>query len=173
MQTDNQHGPSGPSQPRLDQAYETAGNPTDKEPIEQCKAQENARAEGAVAHRNPNETEDYSKATPTAMAQGIRGAGPGEETKGYTQQSLDRSQELDAAQMGAPGEGKVADAVDNPMGASGGERGLETDLDRKKAEQAPARQKVQEEKQEGFDVGGVLGQRGGPANPVDKGNVRT
>lgn len=107
------------------------------------------------------------------MAQGIRGAGPGEETKGYTQQSLDRSQELDAAQMGAPGEGKVADAVDNPMGASGGERGLETDLDRKKAEQAPARQKVQEEKQEGFDVGGVLGQRGGPANPVDKGNVRT
>lgn len=48
MQTDNQHGPSGPSQPRLDQAYETAGNPTDKEPIEQSKARQNAQAEGEV-----------------------------------------------------------------------------------------------------------------------------
>ena len=48
MQTDDQHGSNGPSQPRLDQAYEVAGNPTDKEPIEQSKARQNARAEGEV-----------------------------------------------------------------------------------------------------------------------------
>lgn len=89
--------------------------------------------------------------------------------KGHTQTSLD-SQELDAQQMGAPGEGKVDAAVKNKPGASGNEPGLETELDRKKAEQASARQSIQEEKQKGVDVGGVLGQRGGPANPVDKNN---
>lgn len=41
---------------------------------------------------------------------------------------------------------------------------------RKKAEQAPARKAIQDERQKGVDVGGVLGQRGGPANPVDKDN---
>jgi len=44
---------------------------------------------------------------------------------------------------------------------------MASDLDRKKAEQAPAREKVQKEEAKQFDVGGVLGQRGGPANPVD------
>lgn len=103
------------------------------------------------------------------MARGVRGAPPGEETKGYTQKDMD-SQELDAEQMGAPGEGRVASAVGNPSGAAGSEQGLESDLDRKKKEQAPARKSIQEEKQKDVDVGGVLGQRGGPANPVDKGN---
>ena len=42
--------------------------------------------------------------------------------------------------------------------------------ERKKAEQAPAREAVKEERKENVDVAGVLGQRGGPANPVDKGN---
>lgn len=41
---------------------------------------------------------------------------------------------------------------------------------RKKAEQAPMREAVKEKKQHDVDVGGVLGQRGGPANPVDKDN---
>lgn len=103
------------------------------------------------------------------MARGGRGAPPGEESRGFTQAGLDE-QELDADQMGAPGEGKVASAVDRQSGASGKEPGLETDLDRKKAEQAPARKSVQEEKQHNFDVGGILGQRGGAANPVDKDN---
>lgn len=103
------------------------------------------------------------------MARGVHGAPPGEEARGMTQTGMD-SQELDAAQMGAPGEGKIASAVDRHPGASGNERGLETDLDRKKAEQAPLRQAVQEEKQRDFDVGGILGQRGGAADPVDKNN---
>lgn len=101
------------------------------------------------------------------MARGVRGAGPGEEARGISQEDMD-SKELDAEQMGAPGEGKVADAVKGSHSGSGGKQpGLETDLDRKKAEQAPAREAVQEKKQKDFDVGGVLGQRGGAANPVD------
>ena len=73
--------------------------------------------------------------------------------------------------MAAPGEGKVADTVKGEnSGAGGSEQGMESDLDRKKAEQAPLREQKKQEKSEGFDVGGVLGQRGGPANPVDKGN---
>ena len=43
-------------------------------------------------------------------------------------------------------------------------------MSRKKAEQAPAREAIEAEKQKEVDVGGVLGQRGGPANPVDKDN---
>lgn len=76
--------------------------------------------------------------------------------------------------MAAPGEGKIADAVAGRLpGASGGggkEPGMETDLERKKAEQAPMRDAIKEQKAANFDVGGVLGQRGGPANPVDKDN---
>lgn len=35
----------GISQPSLDQAYETAGNPTDKEPVEKSRAQLNAQTD--------------------------------------------------------------------------------------------------------------------------------
>ena len=87
---------------------------------------------------------------------------------------MGRSQEVDAEQMGAAGEDKVADAVmsgdKSGVGGSGLGPGLESDLDRKKAEQAPARQEQKEKEKEGMDVGGILGQRGGPANPVDKNN---
>ena len=41
---------------------------------------------------------------------------------------------------------------------------------RKKAEQAEAREAIKQQKSENTAVGGDLGQRGGPANPVDKDN---
>lgn len=69
--------------------------------------------------------------------------------------------------MRAPGEGEIADAVDHKAGATGSQPDLLSDLDRKKAEQAPAREEIKEQRSQGVDVGGVLGQRGGPANPVD------
>lgn len=111
-------------------------------------------------------------ATPTSVARGVRGAGPGEEQYGATHEQMGRNQELDAAQMAAPGEGKIHDAVSSgsKSGAAGREPGLESDLDRKKQEQAALRESVNQEKAENFDVGGILGQRGGPANPVDKNN---
>lgn len=109
-------------------------------------------------------------ATPTPVAYGVRGAPPGEEAKGYTEEDYGKHKELDADQMAAPGESKIRDAVMEKPGASGAQDGLETDLDKKKAEQRPARQAVEAEKQKEVDIGGILGQRGGPANPVDKDN---
>ncbi|EGP92155.1 unnamed protein product [Zymoseptoria tritici ST99CH_3D1] len=159
------------AQPSPAQAYETAGNPTDKSASEQSMAQLNSKtdADNAVAHREANEPHlSDDQATKTSRARGIHGAPPGEEVHGYTQEQLD-TQELTAAQMGAPGEDKVIDAVNRKPGATGGEQGLETDLDKKKQEQSAAREKVQKEEQHEVDVAGVLGQRGGPANPVDKG----
>ncbi|GAB7357264.1 hypothetical protein MBLNU459_g8237t1 [Dothideomycetes sp. NU459] len=160
--------PSGPSQPNLDQAYTTPGNPASKEPAEQAQAQTNANTNTPeVDKRIPQkQTTEQSEATPTSMARGIRGAPPGEEAAGLTDEDVGRNQELDAAQMGAPGEGKVARAVHDKPGATGAQEGLESDLDRKKAEQAPAREAAKEQRQEDVDVAGVLGQRGGPANPV-------
>lgn len=70
--------------------------------------------------------------------------------------------------MAAPAESKIAEAVEEKPGATGAQQGLESELDRKKAEQAPAREEVKQQKKEEVDVAGVLGQRGGPANPVDK-----
>ena len=120
--------------------------------------------------RDQQEQAFQSEATPTSVARGVRGAGPGEESKGLTEEDVGRHNELDGQQMRAPGEGDIATAVDEKPGATGGQQGLETDLDRKKAEQAPAREAKKEERQHNIDVGGILGQRGGPANPVDKDN---
>jgi hypothetical protein len=44
------------------------------------------------------------------------------------------------------------------------------DHDRKKAEQADARNAVKQQKAGDFAAGGAAGQSGGPANPVDKNN---
>ena len=116
------------------------------------------------------QTTSQSEATPTPVAYGIRGAPAGEERHGLTHEDVGRSNELDAQQMAAPGEGKVASAVDNKPGASGEQPDLASDLDRKKEEQAEAREEIKAQKQEDVDVAGVLGQRGGPANPVGKDN---
>jgi hypothetical protein len=40
-------------------------------------------------------------------------------------------------------------------------------MSRKKAEQAEAREAIKQSKSEATQVGGALGQTGGPANPVD------
>ncbi len=104
------------------------------------------------------------------MARGVRGGGEGEKSSGLTDQEQGKSADVNAEQLATYSEGKVADAVQEQSGGGGGEPGLETDLDRKKAEQAPAREAQQQEDKKKVDVASVLGQRGGPANPVDKGN---
>lgn len=114
------------------------------------------------------QTASSSEATPSASAQGIEGGGPGENPDDLSAGAKGESHVDEAEQMGAPGEGKVADAVkDRSKGNSGtSQDGMESDLDRKKAEQAPRREAVQKEEKKEVDVGGVLGQRGGPASSV-------
>jgi hypothetical protein len=160
--------PKGSSQPTQRQAYETEGNPASKEPAERQNATANASANKmghTISTRSENDTE--SDPTPSSLANGIHGAPAGEEAKGQTEESMGRHNELDAEQMAAPGEGKVAAAVNRKSGASGGEQGLESDLDRKKKEQAPLREANEEKRESNVDVSGVLGQRGGPASTVD------
>jgi hypothetical protein len=160
--------PSEPAQPKLDDAYKTRGNPASKEPAEQAEAQRNANDNSGITdQRIPREqSSSVADATPTSLGYGVRGAPPGEEAKGYTEEDVGRHQELDAAQMGAPGEGKVAEAVEEKAGASGKEQGMEMDLDRKKAEQKEAREAVGGQREKAFDVGGVLGQQSAPADPT-------
>lgn len=115
------------------------------------------------------QSSSINDATPSSLGRGIHGAPPGEERHGQ-KHDTGTAGDTEADQMSAPGEDKIADAVDKKPGASGSEPGLESELDRKKAEQAPARERIESEKRDKVDVAGVLGQRGGPANPVDKGN---
>lgn len=165
--------PSGPAQPNLDDAYTASGNNASKDPKEQAQGQVNKNAnsnpENITDQRIPREqSSSINDATPSSLGRGIRGAPPGEETKGFTQDQKDRSSELDAEQMAAPGEGKVYEAVEGQEGGKTGtggvEQGLESDLDRKKREQAPAREAIKEERSKGVDVGGVLGQQAAPAD---------
>ncbi|KAL1651335.1 hypothetical protein SLS58_000674 [Diplodia intermedia] len=169
--------PTGPSQPTLDQAYTTPGNPATHNPAERAAAGTTARANAdspAVDQRIPTkQTASADEATASSLGRGVRAPGrPGEEAKGLGEEDVGRHNELDAQQMAAPGEGRVAAAVESQgkTGSGGTEPGLETDLDRKKAEQAPMREAIKEERQHKVDVGGVLGQTGGPANPVGKDN---
>jgi hypothetical protein len=167
--------PSGPAQPNLSDAYTAKGNQATKEPAEQAQSQLNANAasnlENITDQRVPREqSSSIHDATSSSLGYGVRGAPPGEEAKGKSQDQLDRSQELDAEQMAAPGERKVYEAVEGQLGGktgTGGEQpGLESDLDRKKREQAGAREEVKQQRGQGVDVGGVLGQSSAPADPT-------
>jgi hypothetical protein len=165
--------PSGPAQPNLNDAYTASGNNASKDPQEQAQGQSNKNAnsnpDNVTDQRIPREqSSSVNDATPSSLGRGIHGAPPGEEAKGYTQEQKSRVSELDAEQMAAPGEGKVAAAVTGQVGGKTGtggtEPGLESDLDRKKREQAPAREAVKEERSEKVDVEGVLGQSAAPAD---------
>ncbi|KAF2662736.1 hypothetical protein K491DRAFT_685907 [Lophiostoma macrostomum CBS 122681] len=164
--------PSGPSQPTLQQAYETPGNAASKNPSEKATTSANAADDsGPVDQRIPQKQASEDQATSSSLGRGIRGAGTGEEGKGLSEEDVGRHNELDGQQMAAPGEGAVADAVAGrgTKGVGGEQEDLAADLDRKKAEQAEAREKIKQQRAQGVEAGGALGQQGGPANPVDKG----
>lgn len=165
--------PSGPAQPPLDDVYQTSGNAASKEPYEQRKAAQTDNS-APTDTRIPSTQGTFEDATPSSLGRGVRGAGAGEEKYGRDHEDVGRHKELDADQMAAPGEGKIADAVGVSGGGTSGRSGQQedfvSDLDRKKAEQQPMREEIEAEREKNVDVGGILGQRGGPANPVDKNN---
>jgi len=154
--------PTGPSQPPLDTAYETAGNPASQNPQEQSNAQVNdssntgslvdSREQGDI----PVPSAHSGGGVPSSLGYGSR-TGAGDSTSGEAGLS-----NTDAEQMAAPGEGEIAAAQDKKTGF-GEQKDLASDLDRKKAEQAGAREQVKDMRSSGTDVGGDLGQTGGPA----------
>lgn len=117
--------------------------------------------------RIPATQAKYSQATPTPMALGVHGVNPNDRVRASDLDSdgmpKDDHGQVEQMQMGAPGEGKVSNAVSAKPGASGAQPGLESDLERKKREQAGLREEVDERQKKDVDVAGVLGQRGGPA----------
>ncbi|QSZ32596.1 hypothetical protein DSL72_002175 [Monilinia vaccinii-corymbosi] len=71
-----------------------------------------------------------------------------------------QQEDLDGEQMRAPGEGEVMDAQLNKKDAGWGEEGSYTsNLDRQKAEQKEAREKIKSQREQGLDVDGGAGGR--------------
>ena len=70
--------------------------------------------------------------------------------------------DLDGEQMRAPGEGDIYKQQFNKSGF-GEQEDLAGDLDRKKAEQAGAREEKKSQRKDAVDVGGALGNRVGPS----------
>ncbi|KZM18517.1 uncharacterized protein EKO05_0002327 [Ascochyta rabiei] len=168
--------PTGPSQPTQDQAYQTPGNPVSANPTEQAQQSFNATDNSAtVDQRIPRKQASDAAGDRNAKFEegaGVHGAPAGEEAKGLSEEDVGRHKELDGQQMAAPGEGRVAAAVargGKGMGGGGAEPDLASDLDRKKAEQAEARDAIKQDRAGGVAAGGAAGQTGGPANPVDQG----
>ncbi|KAF2468165.1 uncharacterized protein BDR25DRAFT_265836 [Lindgomyces ingoldianus] len=163
--------PNAISQPTQSQTYTAPGNPASKSPPESIQTALNS-LDGSrkVDQRVPTKQASDDQATASSLGRGIHGAPPGEERKGLTEEDVGRHNELDAEQMGAPGEGRVADAVAGrgTKGVGGEQEDLAADLDRKKAEQQEARDAIKAQRAHGKDVGGAMGQQGGAANPVDK-----
>jgi hypothetical protein len=128
--------PKGPSQPTLNQAYTTPGNPASTDPVEDNQASYNAADNSAsVEQRIPTKQASDAQGLENAKAPGggIHGAPAGEEAKGLTEEDVGRHNELDGAQMAASGEGDVAAAVakgGKGQGGGGAEPDLASDLDR-------------------------------------------
>ncbi|MCJ1388040.1 hypothetical protein MMC18_000884 [Xylographa bjoerkii] len=155
--------PNGSAQPNIDTAYDTAGNPAEQTSDEQSKAAAKAstnagataedRVQGDVAV--PSTHDDG--ATPSSLGIGVTDAsgdqggnmGPG-------------ASNLDGEQMRAPGEGDVYKQQFSKSGF-GEQEDLAGDLDRKKGEQAGAREEIKSQRKDDVDVGGALGNRVGPS----------
>jgi len=154
--------PTGPSQPNIDTAYSTSGNPTDQTPQEQSNSAANASTNsGSLVDQReagdvPVPSTHNNGATPSSLGYGARDA------SGDKGESVGPSaSNVDGEQMAVLGEGKVADAQDNKTGF-GEQQDLASDLDRKKAEQSGKREAVKAQREGGADIAGAVGGQSGP-----------
>lgn len=119
--------PSGAPQPPQNAAYKTDENPVTTNPKEQRAAHHRHKEQGhPVAERSPgdNRSSDLRDAVPSSLGWGTRGSAPAREERTAEDAGLD------GEQMRAPGEGRVADAVERKPGAGGEQPDLAGDLDR-------------------------------------------
>ncbi|KAI1501013.1 hypothetical protein F5X99DRAFT_220023 [Biscogniauxia marginata] len=148
--------PSNPAQPPSDAAYTAEGNPVTSDPAQQQAAQHHPAGGKPVEKRLPkSQSSGIDQAMSSSLGYGIHGATAGEEKFGHDESDVGRHRELEGDQMHAPGEGDVADAVNRKPGAGGTQPDLASDLDRKKQEQAAAREAIKDERKHGrvFDGG--------------------
>ncbi|KAI0453618.1 hypothetical protein F5B21DRAFT_478634 [Xylaria acuta] len=141
--------PSGAPQPPRNAAYQVEGNAVTSNPSEERASHRHGHGR-LVADRVPrNQSSGIENAVPSSLGWGMHGTLAGEEQFGRTEEEVGRHRELEGEQMQIPGEGRVADAVDHKPGASGSQPDLASDLDRKKREQAEARNSIKEERKHG------------------------
>lgn len=121
-------------QPTKADAFETLSNPASKTAAEQASARDHEQHKRPLPgdQHIPRKQSAEDTAKPAPLGRGIHGAGPGEEALGKTEEDVGRHRELDAEQMAAPGEGRVAAAVEQKekTGAGGAQPDLAADLDR-------------------------------------------
>ncbi|KAI1815830.1 hypothetical protein GGS20DRAFT_541568 [Poronia punctata] len=132
------------AQPPVNEAYKAEGNAVTSNPVEQRASHTSSHQQQEdVATRGPSSKTSMEDAIPQPQGRGTHGA-PARQDEG-----MGKTGELDGDQMRAPGEGQVADVVERKPGASGSQPDLASDLDRKKREQAAAREAIQEKRKHG------------------------
>jgi len=152
---------SASTQPSLDTVYNTASNP-----VSQNQEEMNTSTK-SPQFNNGNMTDARERGD--ILVPSTHGGEPTSSSLGYGVRDASGDQggtfgtpNTDADQMRAAGEGEIAKAQYNKMGF-GEQHDLASDLDRKMAEQAGAREKIKEQRKAGVDIGGALGGIGGPA----------
>ncbi|KAI1172573.1 hypothetical protein F4777DRAFT_508047 [Nemania sp. FL0916] len=137
--------PSGAPQPPREAAYETEGNPATLNPYEERVAHSHEHGRPIARRVSGNHSLEIQDAVPSSLAWGIHGGAQ----SGQPQENAERRGELEGGKMTTPAEGRVADAVDAKPGATGSQPDLASELDRKKSEQAEARNAIKEERRHG------------------------
>ncbi|KAJ0118697.1 hypothetical protein J7T55_012951 [Diaporthe amygdali] len=157
-------------QPSNIEPYIQPGNPITREPLEK-KAANNLAENHSSTQGNPSVPSErhQDQGTFSSLGSGAQnGSGPldakeARNTSTSASGNEDRPQNpnVDAEQLATLSEGKVADAVQRKSGIQKAPGDSEvkyddyaSDLDRKKAEQAAARDEVKEARKAGFDVDG-------------------
>ncbi|KAJ4385773.1 hypothetical protein N0V93_010204 [Gnomoniopsis smithogilvyi] len=166
------------NQPSNVEPYLQPGNPATRNPLEQevtekLHGQGSRSTPGTTASAEQSQSQD---GIPTSRGHGVHGSGPVDDQEaqathvGDSQGRLENDS-VNAEQMATLGEGKVADAVDRKSGTQqvpgsgpAEEQDFASDLDRKKAEQAEARDAIKAAKRDGVDADGGGG--GGQARAL-------
>ncbi|KUI54482.1 hypothetical protein VP1G_01865 [Cytospora mali] len=159
------------SQPSNIEPYIQQDNPVTKEPLERKIADANQSTE-SVRGADAVPATHTGDGTFSSLGRGVRGGQPSDATEtrntnpGRTSDEEPQNENVDAEQMASAGEGKVAAAVERKSGTQkapgDGEVTFDdyaSDLDRKKAEQAEAREEIQQARKSGVDVDGGAGAR--------------
>ncbi|KAI9825295.1 MAG: hypothetical protein M1832_001329 [Thelocarpon impressellum] len=152
----------GHDQPDLDVAYTTPGNPVSKAPDEQRAAEATHASAGPPSARRTPHDEASATPQPSALGAGARDAHARDAHTDEREPAGGGVDPLDGEQMRAPGEGDVMAAQWHKTGF-GEQESLTASLEEKISDQKGRREEVKGERARGVDVGGVLGQSGGPA----------
>ncbi|KAK7741787.1 hypothetical protein SLS53_004851 [Cytospora paraplurivora] len=178
-------------QPSGNEPYIQPDNPVTKEPLEKKAASKLAHNHSAETARTADAvpSEHIGEGTFSSLGRGVHGGQPVDATEatnttrptksGAGGGAENENENVDAEQMATFGEGEVADAVQRKSGTQKAPGDAEvkfdeftSDLERKKAEQATARDEIKQDRKAGADVdGGGSGAAARAATTEDNSSV--